>query len=391
MNPTGRKQIVLAFSVGVPRFGRLMTGVLDYVHSHDLDWSFVMAPEDPICKDLPEWPGDGIIANLNTFNDCRLASAFRVPIVNISGALDVSPFPRVLTDDVATGRLAARHLMDLGFKRFAYYGLEDLAYSKFRMQGFRETLEAAGFDCDCLLVPPTFQIRGDAWSSLYERLEGWLKTLDCPVGLFVVSDYRARLAIEVSHNLKIPIPRNLAMVSVDNEETLCETSSPSLSSIDKNELAIGWETARILDDMISGRSDHKTDILVTPRGVVSRGSTDTVSVEDHRLADAIEFIRQNYQQPITVDWIAQHIDVSRRWLEGAFRDHARVSPYQYLTDYRVIQAKRLLVNNPGMSIRKISELAGFSNPTHFNSVFKRVVGESPTRYRSKSMPAPSRD
>ena len=82
--------------------------------------------------------------------------------------------------------------------------------------------------------------------------------------------------------------------------------------------------------------------------VVERESTATFAVSDPRLRDALAYLHQHIEKPITIDQITEHAGVSRRWLEYAFRDVLGETPYQYLRRQRLALARRLLAEEPAL-------------------------------------------
>src|SRR5206468_11297393 len=75
----------------------------------------------------------------------------KVPAVDISPARRHAGLPRVSTDDVAVGRLAAAHLLALGLPHFAFFGTQSHYYSLLREQAFRRAIRAAGLSCHAFL------------------------------------------------------------------------------------------------------------------------------------------------------------------------------------------------------------------------------------------------
>jgi LacI family transcriptional regulator len=124
------KEIALAFPRGAHQ-EMFITGLLRYSTEHDCNWSYMTSPESLAMSvlDLRGWRGDGIIAALNTPSEAACVKQLDAPVVNISGTLAKTPVPRVSLDNGMVGRLAAEHLMERGFEAFAYFGLQDVAYS----------------------------------------------------------------------------------------------------------------------------------------------------------------------------------------------------------------------------------------------------------------------
>ncbi len=79
-------------------------------------------------------------------------------------------------------------------------------------------------------------------------------------------------------------------MSVDNDEYLCSLAIPSLTSIDVNPQQIGYEAAAVLDRMMAGKPAPHWPVMITPRGVVTRQSTDVLATEDQKVVQAVAFI-----------------------------------------------------------------------------------------------------
>jgi transcriptional regulator GlxA family with amidase domain len=90
------------------------------------------------------------------------------------------------------------------------------------------------------------------------------------------------------------------------------------------------------------------------------------------------------QDPVTVEEICAHIDVSRRWLEYSFRESLKVTPHEYMRRERLANARRLLAEEPKEKILSVAERVGFSSAKQLTKAFRREFGVSPREYRSRS-------
>jgi AraC-like DNA-binding protein len=97
---------------------------------------------------------------------------------------------------------------------------------------------------------------------------------------------------------------------------------------------------------------------------------------------ALDFIAANYSRPITVADIAGHVNLSRSRLYRVFMQQIFISPQQYLTDFRIREALRLLEKHSG-SIKETANAVGIEDPLYFSSLFKQVTGYSPKNYMKK--------
>ena len=89
---------------------------------------------------------------------------------------------------------------------------------------------------------------------------------------------------------------------------------------------------------------------------------------------------KHYKKKLDVDRIAKHMGMSKRSLCYYCRDLLGITPAKAMTAYRMNKAFELLCDN-NLTIQEISNKLGFENPFHFSTVFKRIYGKSPKRYR----------
>ncbi|MEX0610491.1 MAG: substrate-binding domain-containing protein [Pirellulales bacterium] len=386
MPAKGAKEIALAFPRGSHQ-EVLITGVLRYAIEHDCNWSYVTAPESLALSvlDLVGWRGDGIIAAINTPAEAACVKELKIPTVNISGTLSKTPVPRVSLDNGQVGKLAAEHLIERGFRDFAYYGLRDVAYSLVRCDSFTARLEASGFTSDALLMPPTYRAKGMQWREQQRRLVKWLAALPTPIGLFAVTDYRARQVLDACRQIGLRVPQQVAVIGVDNEEVICVHVQPQLTSVARNNQQEGYHAAATLEQLLRGKKIEDSEKSVPPLGVVARESTETVAFKDVRLCQAIEYLNNHIEDPIGVQELASHVGVSRRWMEYAFRDALGESPYQYIRHRRLKRAAHLLEEEPNAKIYQVARRTGFTSAKQLSMAFGQEFGQSPREYqRSKN-------
>ncbi|NOX55316.1 MAG: hypothetical protein GXP27_12940, partial [Planctomycetes bacterium] len=126
MAPRTRKRVALMFPVARMHEGQFVRGVIDYAREHGT-WTFDANPEmfAVSLKTLASWSGDGVLAPLRSQAHVKAAKALKVALVNLAGTLRQTGFPRVMVDQQAVGQLAAEHLLERGFRRFAYFGQQN--------------------------------------------------------------------------------------------------------------------------------------------------------------------------------------------------------------------------------------------------------------------------
>jgi LacI family transcriptional regulator len=185
------------------------------------------------------------------------------------------------------------------------------------------------------------------------------------------------------------VPDDVAVLGVDNETVICEHTYPTLSSVARNDLLEGYSAAALLDRLIRKRTTKQlvqTVQTVPPVQVVQRESTATFAVSDPRLKEALTFIHDNLVDLISVDDISRRSNVSRRWLEYAFRESLGETPYQYLRRQRLGYARQLLVDDPQAKLLSVAQRSGFSSGKQLTVAFQQEFGVCPSSYRRTMRP-----
>jgi len=96
----------------------------------------------------------------------------------------------------------------------------------------------------------------------------------------------------------------------------------------------------------------------------------------------IAYLQQNYHHAISRQELAAAVGVSKDYLSHIFRQELGLSPWEYLTRYRIQQAKALL-RRTHESVTAIALQVGFDDLSYFNRVFRKHVGCSPSVYRER--------
>ena len=98
-----------------------------------------------------------------------------------------------------------------------------------------------------------------------------------------------------------------------------------------------------------------------------------------KLKTAVNFIHENFTEPITIGDVANYCGVSNTYLARMFKKIYMSTPNEYLTKLRIAYAKRLLIK--GQSISSVCYNSGFNDYNHFITKFKSVTGTTPSKYK----------
>lgn len=117
--------------------------------------------------------------------------------------------------------------------------------------------------------------------------------------------------------------------------------------------------------------------LVSNQLLVSRANA-----EPPAITRAKQFIDEHQAEEISLGDVAKAVNTSTFYFCKMFKKATGLNFTDYLSRVRVEKAKNLLLN-PNMRISEVAFAAGFQSLSHFNRVFRRIAGESPTSYRAK--------
>ena len=92
------------------------------------------------------------------------------------------------------------------------------------------------------------------------------------------------------------------------------------------------------------------------------------------------YIETNYMYDISMQDLARHMNYSEAYFCKLFKQCFNKNFTSYLTEYRVVEAKRMLAM-PTVNVKDIGRAVGYSDSNYMAKVFKRITGQSPTEYR----------
>ena len=167
-----------------------------------------------------------------------------------------------------------------------------------------------------------------------------------------------------------------------------------LKPCDMNDLLAVMDTAlQKLDkenvfngNSISGKEQNKeTEICGSNANNVRENRpkrTDNVRNSDEQTTIKYlkEYVENNYIYDISMQEAAEEMGYSDAYFSKSFKQYFNQNFTAYLTEYRIKKAKELL-SNTNHSIKDISRMVGYTDSNYFAKIFKRLVGEIPSKYR----------
>lgn len=382
-SPEQRRQVALLIDPGDTWGRRVIQGISAAV-THRLPWNLLIAPRDDEWRfRIPRhWHGDGIIGAIRDVKTAEHVRNLKLPTVNVSSWNSVkSTWARVNTDDHARSSMAFEHFRERNFEYFAYYGPPSQRYPDQRGEYFHQIVTDAGFPCEMFTMDsPRY-----GWNSVRKRTIAWLQQLPRPLAIFAADPNPAVQLAEICREAGFRIPQEIAILSGDSDDLLCEVSDPPLSSVVLAAEQIGQESVNVLMQLMGRREGADANpipetTLIKPLRIVSRQSTDTLVVEDPHFVQALLYIRRNAVHGIKVDDVLRIVPVSRRLLEQRFQRYLNRSPAEEIRRVRLDRVKELLVST-NQTLEQIAHETGFLTSSHLSDSFKKATGQTAGDYR----------
>ena len=304
-----------------------------------------------------------------------------VPIIALDVETQPEGIPCILSDNEQIGRLGAEHLMDCAMLHYAFCGYNHLSWSEARCDSFCRTIEQRGHRVS--LYCPTERKALQSWTREYSLITEWLDSLPKPLGLMACNDDRGQHILEACKLAGYAIPEEIAVLGADNDQLRCMMTTPRLSSISMNLEKAGYQAAALMTQLIEGKPPR--DIIVEPRRVVRRESTDIIATDDPDVSSALRFIREHAGEMIQVNDVVSALCVSRRSLYAKFKARLGRSVHDEIVRVRLGRLLTLL-SDTNLPISRIAEIMGFPGPDKLYCFFRRETGKTPSQYRKENLP-----
>lgn len=371
-------------------YGRgICTGVSRFAMERD-DWNILLQEQKSV-PDISLWlkrnKVDGIIAFIPDKKLGKQLKAARVPVVDVHGQGNCPGVPVFDTDPYQTARLVADFFMQAGFTHYAFCGYPGIYFSDCRESAFAGTLREHQAGVYSYMPRPKVRNCTDLFqrergtAEREDDLSSWLVKLPKPVAVFACNDIRGQQVINACRTSGISVPEQVSVISVDNDEIVCELCRPKLSSVMPDTKQIGYSAARALSALLEGGAGECYLHNIPPLRIVERQSADILNVDDARVMQAERLIRdRSCSGQLSLDMLCEAAGCSRSTLDSLFKKHLGHPVSREIIRIRLGRSKRLLLDSD-LSIDAIARQCGFFSATYFCRFFKRETGTTPARFR----------
>lgn len=377
-----KKRIAIAIELDYPVPWHLdcYQGILQY--ASEQDWTCVV---DPYLVGMTGQSGvsdyDGVVGRI-TPEVAQSAASQGIPVVNHWRNSQAEGLPSVLFDYLTAAVLAGEHLVSCGYRRFAHIGINSQAVNELDLEGLTQAVRSHGFPTpDTFSFVHDFETTREGVIHMRRVVTSWLESLTSPVGVLVQNSMMARYLAQICGEMGLKVPEDVGIVVQLGDQVLVMAASPTLTVVDSDYFGIGFESARYLDQLLSGDQVPEPLVrLVTPSRLIVRESSDFYLSTDPLVTQAMRYIADHCRQTLRVEDLAGALNTSRRTLERRFEEVVGRSVYSEIARLRAEYVKRQLLETE-RPLAAIAQECGFSSASHFTRFFSNLVGMTPSAFR----------
>ena len=320
---------------------------------------------------------DGVVSNSTEPEVVPVLEAVRKPVVAIARRSPAflprrkGPVAYVCVDNDAVGRMGAAYLESLGpFRSLAFVGGTNSSY---RAEAFRAAL--AGSRAEVRVYQPDVFRDADVGP-----FAAWLRALPRPAAVMAAQDAMALVVLDTAARAGLRVPRDLAVLGVDNDELLCETAEPPLASIAVDHVRLGELAADQMRRLLENPDASPPDRQAPARGVVERQSARPLATATALAERAAAYIRHNATKGVTAADVAAHLGASRSLVDRHFRRVTGESMLEMILRLRLESVKAKL-RETSLPVGQIVASCGFRDANYAMHLFKARFGCSMREWR----------
>ncbi len=331
-----------------------------------------------------DWIPVGVIAQVGvTLNLPEWLTRGGQPLV-ITGADWAGRWPSVYTSPDSIAALAIDHFLGLGFRHFAFVGLDQPSL-RLRWEAFARQLAAKGHHavlCELETNPLSGLAEAVERASHETRLRQILRTASKPLAILTPAERIGEIVCSACQQLGLMIPSEVAVIGTGNGPA-ARTCLPPLTSIHTPAEEAGYQAMALLDRLLrDGGSPAIPTIEVPATRLVVRASTQTV-VDNHQQVEYLRrLIHEQACRGITLDQIAAPLPVSHSTLHRQFAAAFGCTPGEELLSVRLEKAKELL--RAGQPLKTVAMAVGYGTASSFIRFFRKQTGITPEVFRNTS-------
>ncbi len=357
----------------------IMQGVIDFVQKTQPSWHLKLRLLGIKGQDYPLTipKGDaamGILAGpkvVQTFKRLRCPKV----IIQVKGS---NRLPGMVVSDEAIPKRVAQHFEERGYRSKVFFEIGDNPESaRFGTIFQQHSRNVHWFRHGARLEAcSTWNLKDQILD-----LADLLKRLDGPVGLYCTDLEHAGRALQAVDTAGLKVPFHVGVAVSDPRTDLCSLMRPSLTQVKRPSYQIGWEAARLMDDILCGRTDPKSSIPMPEPSIMIRTSS-SVWVSNSGLLDRLQqLLSEEWSLNRQPETVAKRLGTTRRTLDRHCRQCFGMTFSSQLERMRVERTISGLLNRKDSLVTLALDM-GYSSQSHMTAALKKAVGKTPGQIRS---------
>lgn len=372
---------ILAFRANNDNWTFKLNGIAEFARTKDWRLQVMEAnmPSSKIRELLALWRPSGIIVDDDTLQPGAIKP---IPSVFFDRSPDLVrrglTIVRHASNDIA--RLATLELLKLNYPDYAFLGwFREGYWVKDKYEAFAKLMKLHGkrmyefhpYGCEDVNNP-----------DFHRQLRNWIVSLPKPCGIYGVNDDITVHAVSIAMTLGIAIPEEIALIGSDDNQPLCESLTPTLSSVRADFRTAGFRAAELLHQQMVDPGYRAQVCVISPLRVIRRQSTRLLKKSNPAIQRALELIRREAPSGLTAIDVIRSISGSRRMAEIRFRESVGHSILQEIQSVRFESALELL-KNTSISITAIADRSGWPSLLQLERYAQKALGQSLTQLRQE--------
>lgn len=382
-SPSQPPRVAILFDPGRWRFRGAMRGISRLAAEQGgWDMMLLLYHHWPLPVENLRDQADGVLCGGSEISQ-RYVKALDLPTVSLVLHPALMEYTPVAPNYTRAGELAAEEFTSRGLRNLCVFttGEDYRLDAQEVVEGFTKRAAREGRECPVFVIGPRTRAR-KRWllEDQLADLSEWLRELEKPLGLLAADDEHAWRAVRACKLAGLAVPDDVSIIGVGDDEYLCESCTPALTSVAFDHERAGYLAAAMLAERMAGRWPPPPPRL-EPIGVINRSSTDLIAVEDPVVREALAYIRGNTEVKPAVADVAGHVKVSPRTLHRRFLEATGRTPGDEIHRRRLERARRLITAT-GMQLADIAVRSGFTSVSQLSRDIYRHTGLRPTELRA---------
>lgn len=156
----------------------------------------------------------------------------------------------------------------------------------------------------------------------------------------------------------------------------------------KNEELLGAKLRKVLNIAQSNSSLKNIEassvmyeILMDILMYASKSSDASTEQQYLKLSAVFDYVESNYSRVITLEELSMNLNITPQHLCVLFKQITGMRPFEYINSVRISKSKDIILNNSKLEINEIAAMVGYDNTSYFCSIFKKLEGISPGKFK----------